>query len=102
MPKNRKPKFDLSQWFLIEEPKFWQFANKNIFGKTKKQKNIESLVEGNIKITDKAIIAHSMNTFYANVGKNLNKKKKRKKTVNQPITDTSTNSLFLNQLTLLR
>lgn len=74
--------------------KFWQFANKNIFGKAKKQKNIQSLVEGNIKITDNATIAHSMNTFYANVGKNLNKKKKRKKPANLPKTDTNTNSLF--------
>ena len=34
MPKNQKPKFDLSQWFLIEEPKIENlimFTDKIVF-----------------------------------------------------------------------
>ena len=69
-------------------------VNKNIFGRTKQNNNIKYLVDNNIKITDNSSIAHSMNSFFANVGKNLNNKKRRKKNNKLTNIDTSNSDSF--------
>lgn len=61
--------------------KFWEFANKKILGnkKIKKNCNFTELIVDNKIIKDDKMIANEANKFYSNIGKNLNKKKKRKK-----------------------
>lgn len=59
--------------------KFWEFANKKIFGKKINiNKNINELLVNGKSVKSDKIIANEINNFFSNVGKNLNNKKKEK------------------------